>query len=93
MNAMDEDQIVLTQIVKALVDHPDSVSVSRAVDEMGVLLSLRVAQLDMGKAIGKSGTMAKAIRTLMRGIGMKHNARINVKILEPLIMQVNTQTA
>ena len=79
----EEDQAFLEYVVKNLVDHPDSVQVSRVVDEMGVLLTLDIHAEDMGKIIGRSGNTAKAIRTLLRVVGMKHNARVNLKINEP----------
>lgn len=78
-----QDKEFLEYVVKALVDNPDAVSVSRDVDEMGVLLTLDVAPEDMGKIIGRSGNTAKAIRTLLRVVGMKHNARVNLKVNEP----------
>lgn len=78
-----EDQAFLEMVVKALVDHPDSVKINRTVDEMGVLLTLDVHAEDMGKIIGRSGNTAKAIRTLLRVVGMKHDARVNLKINEP----------
>lgn len=84
-----EDKDLLEHIVKALVDAPHAVTVERSVDEMGVLLCLTVAKDDMGKCIGKGGAMAKAIRTVMRGVGMKHNARVNVKVLEPSITEMD----
>ena len=77
------DQQFLEYVVKALVDYPDSVKSVRTVDEMGVLLTLDVNPEDMGKTIGRSGNTAKAIRTLLRVVGMKHNARVNLKINEP----------
>lgn len=77
------DQEFLEHVVKALVDDPSAVKVERKVDEMGVLLTLHVAQLDMGKLIGRSGSTAKAIRTLLRVVGIKNNARVNLKIAEP----------
>ena len=80
---MELDQQFLEQTVKALVDHPDSVRVNRTVDEMGVLLTLDVHAEDMGKIIGRSGNTAKAIRTLLRVVGMKNDARVNLKINEP----------
>jgi predicted RNA-binding protein YlqC (UPF0109 family) len=80
---MHEDQQFLETLVKALVDHPEDVKVSRVVDEMGVLLTLDVHAEDMGKIIGRSGNTAKAIRTLLRVVGMKHDARVNLKINEP----------
>ena len=80
---MEKDQEFLEYVVKALVDNPDAVKVSRKVDEMGVLITLDVHQEDMGKIIGRQGNTAKAIRTLLRVIGMKNNARVNLKIEEP----------
>ena len=80
---MELDQQFLEQLVKALVDNPDSVKIDRTVDEMGVLLTLDVHADDMGKIIGRSGNTAKAIRTLLRVVGMKNDARVNLKINEP----------
>ncbi len=80
---MQEDQQFLESVVKTLVDNPDSVNVNRTVDEMGVLLTLDVHADDMGKIIGRSGNTAKAIRTLLRVVGMKNDARVNLKINEP----------
>lgn len=77
------DKEFLEMLVKALVDNPDDVKIERSVDEMGVLLTLSINQADMGKIIGRSGNTAKAIRTLLRVVGMKHNARVNLKINEP----------
>lgn len=79
----NEDQEFLEYVVKGIVDNPDDVQVDRRVDEMGVLLSLRVNQQDMGQVVGRQGSTAKAIRTLLRIVGMKHNARVNLKIEEP----------
>ncbi|MFA5934106.1 MAG: KH domain-containing protein [Candidatus Paceibacterota bacterium] len=78
-----EDKTFLEYVVKALVDNPNDVKVDRTVDEMGVLITLSVHQDDMGKIIGRQGNTAKAIRTLLRVIGMKNNARVNLKINEP----------
>ena len=80
---MELDAQFLESLVKALVDHPEAVKITRKVDEMGVLLSLDVHAEDMGKIIGRSGNTAKAIRTLLRVVGMKNNARVNLKINEP----------
>jgi predicted RNA-binding protein YlqC (UPF0109 family) len=79
----ERDQEFLEFVVKGLVEHPDSVKIGRTVDEMGVLLTLDLHPDDMGKVIGRSGNTAKAIRTLLRVVGMKHNARVNLKINEP----------
>jgi len=81
---MEQDHAFLEYVVKALVDNPDAVVINRSVDEMGVLLTLSVAPEDMGKVIGKDGNIAKALRTLLRVVGMKHNARVNLKINEPM---------
>lgn len=77
------DQDFLEFVVKSLVDHPSDVKVERKVDEMGVLLALNINPEDMGKIIGRSGNTAKAIRTLLRVVGMKNHARVNLKIEEP----------
>lgn len=80
---MEADKNFLEFVVKALVDNPNDVKIDRKVDEMGVLIMLSVNPADMGKVIGRSGNTAKAIRTLLRVIGMKNNARVNLKINEP----------
>ncbi len=80
---MEKDIEFLDYVVKALVDNPNEVKLNRVVDEMGVLITLDVHPDDMGKIIGRSGNTAKAIRTLLRVVGMKNNARVNLKINEP----------
>lgn len=80
---MEQDTQFLEYVIKALVDNPNDVKIKRTVDEMGVLMSLDVNPADMGKIIGRSGNTAKAIRTLLRVVGMKNNARVNLKINEP----------
>jgi len=77
------DQEFLEFLVKAIVDHPDDVKIERKVDEMGVLLSLHVHAEDMGQVVGRQGATAKAIRSLLRIVGIKHDARVNLKIEEP----------
>lgn len=77
------DQEFLEYVVTALVDHPEDVKIDRKVDEMGVLLSLKVNPEDMGQIIGKAGATARAIRSLVRIIGLKNHARVNLKIEEP----------
>ncbi len=79
----EPDKEFLEFLVKALVDHPDDVKVERRVDEMGVLLALKVNPLDMGQVVGRQGVTAKAIRSLLRIVGVKNNARVNLKIEEP----------
>lgn len=78
-----DDTQFLEYVIKALVEHPDDVKIKRTVDEMGVLMTLDVHPDDMGKVIGRSGNTAKAIRILLRVVGMKNNARVNLKINEP----------
>jgi predicted RNA-binding protein YlqC (UPF0109 family) len=81
--AKGSDQEFLEFIVKALVDHPEDVKIDRKVDEMGVLLTLKVNPEDMGQIIGKAGSTARAIRSLVRIVGLKNHARVNLKIEEP----------
>lgn len=83
MSESYSDKEFLEYVVKSLVDNPNAVKVSRVVDEMGVLLTLDIDPADMGKVIGRMGNTAKAIRTLLRVVGMKNNARVNLKINEP----------
>jgi len=77
------DEQFLEYVVKALVDNPADVKVERKVDEMGVLLSLKVSPEDMGQIVGREGSTARAIRSLVRIIGIKNHARVNLKIEEP----------
>ena len=80
---MEKDQEFVEYVVKALVDNPKSVKSSRTIDERGVLITLDVDPKDMGMIIGREGATAKAIRTLLRVVGAKNNARVNLKINEP----------
>jgi uncharacterized protein len=79
----DMDKEFVEYVVKALVSHPEDVQVKRSVDDMGVLLELSVNPEDMGKVIGKAGATAKSIRTLLRVLGSRNDARVNLKIVEP----------
>lgn len=83
MAAKNQDQEFVENIVKAIVNNPGDVKVDRKVDEMGVLLTLRVNPEDMGALIGREGSTARAIRSLTRIVGLKNNARVNLKIEEP----------
>jgi uncharacterized protein len=78
-----QDQDFVEYVIKSIVDHPDSVKTERKIDEMGVLITLEVHPEDMGQVIGRSGQTAKSLRTLLRVIGAKNNARVNLKIIEP----------
>ena len=77
------DQEFVEYIVKALVGEPDKVEIKRSIDEKGVLLELTVAQEDLGRVIGKRGNTAQSIRTLLRALGTKNDARYNLKIIDP----------
>ena len=79
----DQDKDFLEYIVKSVVGHPEDVQVDRKIDEMGVLLSLKINPEDMGYIIGRKGQTAQAIRTLLKIVGAKNNARVNLKIIEP----------
>ena len=78
-----KDQEFLEYLAKSIVDHPETVEINRVIDEMGVLLTLKVHKDDMGQVVGRKGATAKAIRSLLRIVGLKNNARVNLKILEP----------
>jgi len=80
---MEQDQAFVEFVVKSLVDNPNDVKSERTVDEMGVLITLHINPADMGTVIGRMGQTAKALRTLLRVVGAKHKARVNLKIHEP----------
>jgi predicted RNA-binding protein YlqC (UPF0109 family) len=79
----DRDQEFLEYVVKSVVAHPEDVKIDRIVDERGVLLTLSINPEDMGYVIGRKGQTAQAIRTLLKIVGAKNNARVNLKINEP----------
>lgn len=80
---MESDQQFVEMVVKAIVSHPEDVSTDRTIDEMGVLITLKINPEDMGYVIGRQGQTARAIRTLLKIVGAKNNARVNLKIEEP----------
>ncbi len=75
------DQQFVEYIVKSVVGHPDDVVVERTIDEKGVLLTLTVNPEDLGRVIGKRGVTAQSLRTLLRALGTKNDARYNLKIV------------
>lgn len=77
------DQEFIEYVVRAIVNHPDDVRTERTVDERGVLITLHINQEDMGYVIGRQGQTARALRTLLKIVGAKKNARVNLKIYEP----------
>ena len=81
--AKENDQEFVEYVVKALVNNPDAVQTERSVDEMGVLITLKVDPNDLGQVIGRQGQTAKSLRTLLRVVGAKNQARVNLKIEEP----------
>jgi predicted RNA-binding protein YlqC (UPF0109 family) len=80
---MEADQSFLEYVIKQIVLHPDKVEITRVIDDLGVLITLKVDPEDMGRIIGKEGQTAKALRTLLRVIGSRNNQRVNMKIIEP----------
>lgn len=76
------DQQFVEYIVKSLVSNPDKVQVERRIDEKGVLLELTVDPEDLGRVIGKRGATAQSLRTLLRALGTKNDARYNLKIVD-----------
>lgn len=80
---MEADQQFVEMLVKAIVNNPNDVKTERIIDERGVLITLSVNPADMGYVIGRSGQTARSIRTLLKIVGAKHNARVNLKINEP----------
>ena len=83
MAELQKDQAFVEYVVKALVNHPDDVHTDRTVDDRGVLITLHINQEDMGYIIGRQGQTARAIRILLKTVGAKDNARVNLKIFEP----------
>lgn len=77
------DQEFVEYIIRGIVNHPDDVRTERIVDERGVLITLHINQEDMGYVIGRQGQTARAVRTLLKIVGAKENARVNLKIYEP----------
>jgi predicted RNA-binding protein YlqC (UPF0109 family) len=76
------DQQFVEFIVKSLVSNPDAVTIERRIDEKGVLLELTVDPEDLGRVIGKRGATAQSLRTLLRALGTKNDARYNLKIVD-----------
>ncbi len=83
MGDTNTDQQFLEFVVKSIVNHPEDVKTERTVDERGVLIMLHVNQDDMGYVIGRRGKTADALRILLKIVGAKDNARVNMKIYEP----------
>ncbi len=78
-----KDQEFVEYVVKSIVNHPEDVKAERTVDDRGVLITLHINQEDMGYVIGRQGQTARALRILLKTVGAKDNARVNLKIFEP----------
>ncbi len=78
-----KDQEFVESLVRAIVNNPNDVRTTRTVDERGVLITLDINPTDMGYVIGRQGQTARSIRTLLKIVGAKNNARVNLKINEP----------
>ncbi|HWQ99680.1 MAG TPA: KH domain-containing protein [Candidatus Methylomirabilis sp.] len=83
MAASFKDQEFVEYVVKSIVNHPEDVKAERTVDDRGVLITLHINQEDMGYVIGRQGQTARALRILLKTVGAKDNARVNLKIFEP----------
>jgi len=83
MPEQERDAQFVETVAKMLVESPEQVEVNRTIDDLGVLITLKVAADDMSTIIGREGRAAKAVRTLLRIIGAKSNERVNLKIVEP----------
>jgi len=80
--AVNIDQQFIEYIIKSIVGKPDAVKIERSIDEKGVLLELSVDPEDLGRVIGKRGATAQSLRTLLRALGTKNDARYNLKIID-----------
>ncbi len=90
---MEADQQFVEEVVRAIVNNPNDVKTERVIDERGVLITLDVNPNDMGYVIGRQGQTARALRTLLKIVGAKHNARVNLKINEPAGGRVSRPSA
>jgi len=93
MADMNQDQAFIEYVVKSIVNHSGDVKTERTVDERGVLITLHVNPEDMGYVIGRQGQTARALRILLKIVGAKENARVNLKIYEPEEMRRQHQEA
>lgn len=79
---MDPELVFVDFVVRQLVDHPSDVRIEKSIDERGVFLELTVHKTDLGRVIGKKGATAQSIRTLLRALGTRNNAKYNLKIVD-----------
>lgn len=90
---MSIDQQFVEYVIKSLVTNPDAVQVERRIDEKGVLIELTVDPEDLGRVIGKRGATAQSVRTLLRALGTKNDARYNLKIVDNGVGSTANQSA
>ena len=83
-------QKVLEEILRSLVNHPENIVITRKVDEMGVLLSIKLHPQDMALIIGRNGENINAIKKIIKAIGKRHFARVNIKVEEPSPLEKQT---
>jgi predicted RNA-binding protein YlqC (UPF0109 family) len=83
-------QKVLEEILRSLVNHPENVVITRKIDEMGVLLSIKLHPQDMALVIGRNGETINAIKKIIKAIGKRHFARVNIKVEEPTPLERET---
>lgn len=79
---MDPEVLLVDYVVKQLAEYPSDVTIEKTIDEKGVFLQLSVNRADLGRIIGRQGTVAQSLRTILRALGAKHDARYNLKIVE-----------
>lgn len=90
MNETPVYQRVLEEIIKSLVNHPEEVKITRRIDEMGVLLSIKLHPQDMALVIGRKGEHINALKKIIKAIGKRHHARVNIKVEEPTPLEKQT---
>jgi len=90
MNETPVYQKILEEIIKSLVNHPEEVKITRRIDEMGVLLSIKLHPQDMALVIGRKGDHINALKKIIKAIGKKHHARVNIKVEEPTLLERET---
>ncbi|PIQ79884.1 RNA-binding protein [Candidatus Peregrinibacteria bacterium CG11_big_fil_rev_8_21_14_0_20_41_10] len=78
-----KDRDFVEFVIKSIVDYPEQVEILRTIDDLGILITVKVAKDDMGKVVGRNGQTAKAMRVLLRLVGSQESNRVNLKILEP----------
>jgi len=92
-NNLPPYQKLLEEILRSLVNNPESIQINRKIDEMGVLLTIKVHPQDMGIIIGRKGSTLNAIKHLIKAVGIKNHARVNIRVEEPSFIEKSTLTS